>query len=816
MERALSVTSPMIPSAPVADDAAAERAAEIERRRAAREAAVAERVRIQAEHAASVAGRDTQEIPESVSPWSRPAPASSDTVMSPASGGSTFESLFGRTLPIWGGGLTLAIAGILVVKWSIDIGLLSPAVRVILGLLFGTGLVAGAEAARRFDISDDRIPQALSGAGVAAMYGSVIAASVLYGIIGDAVAMAGLVAVTVTGGALSLRFGAPSAALALAGGLAAPAIVGGEPNLPILSIYLAMVSAGAAWLGRIRGSSWLSGAAMAGVSLWSVGMIMSAPGGLDAAFAGLLILCAGFAIPVISRAEPSSVIRSAGVVAAVVQCGALVASGGHGAVQWTMLGAATALALLLSERTGMRSLPSVVLGVFVVTAVSWVSAAPVGLLVVLLVFGVMHAVHALFSLSVPERRDVIDAARLAVIPLISCAVFQVRFPGMEDAAAATLWGVGALLTFGAAAAVRGVLYTEVSRPAEAVGAAMATAAVALCLPREIVPAALVAAGAAFTLTRGWRVSTLAFSAFAAAASLPVVGEWLVGTVGRTLLASPVLIGDLPSAGDIAWTMPAAVAACLLAGWRVPALRTATAAAGCALGVVMLHTGWRSLTGISTEELFIARGMLDRTVWEAVLAAAAVLAWRVDRRLSAGLALASLAHFGIFTLGTFNPMWSAQAVGDLPLLNLVTVSHGVAIGLLWACGRVDLDDNWARARRICQMVLITMFAVGILRQIFGGDIPALVPVSGLEDVLRSVTAIAVAIGLLIHGLRTGVVDWRAGSLVLMLCAVTKVFLFDADGLDGLARVASFAALGFSLIGVGWLYSRLLPEGRTSVA
>ena len=52
-------------------------------------------------------------------------------------------------------------------------------------------------------------------------------------------------------------------------------------------------------------------------------------------------------------------------------------------------------------------------------------------------------------------------------------------------------------------------------PVEAVGAAMATAAVALCLPREIVPAALVAAGAAFTLTRGWRVSTLAFSAFAA-------------------------------------------------------------------------------------------------------------------------------------------------------------------------------------------------------------------------------------------------------------------------------------------------------------
>ena len=45
---------------------------------------------------------------------------------------------------------------------------------------------------------------------------------------------------------------------------------------------------------------------------------------------------------------------------------------------------------------------------------------------------------------------------------------------------------------------------------------------------------------------------------------------------------------------------------------------------------------------------------------------------------------------------------------------------------------------------------------------------------------------------------------------MLAAVAKVFLSDAAGLDGLARIASFAALGFSLIGIGWLYARYLPE------
>lgn len=43
---------------------------------------------------------------------------------------------------------------------------------------------------------------------------------------------------------------------------------------------------------------------------------------------------------------------------------------------------------------------------------------------------------------------------------------------------------------------------------------------------------------------------------------------------------------------------------------------------------------------------------------------------------------------------------------------------------------------------------------------------------------------------------------------MLGAMCKVFLWDASGLDGMVRIASFVALGFSLIGIGWLYARHL--------
>ena len=83
-----------------------------------------------------------------------------------------FEELFGTKLPIWAGGITLAVAGLFIVKYSIDAGLLSPAVRVVFGILFALALVIGAEASTRWKqtAEDPRIAQALAGAGVATAY----------------------------------------------------------------------------------------------------------------------------------------------------------------------------------------------------------------------------------------------------------------------------------------------------------------------------------------------------------------------------------------------------------------------------------------------------------------------------------------------------------------------------------------------------------------------------------------------------------------------------------------------------------------------
>src|SRR3546814_6643607 len=102
--------------------------------------------------------------------------------------------------------------------WSSDVAL--PIFQVIAGILFGLGLIGGAEYAWRNEdrLRDVRVPQALSGAGVATLYAAIMIAANVYGLIGPLFAFALLALVTATALGLPLRFGSPSALLGLAGG----------------------------------------------------------------------------------------------------------------------------------------------------------------------------------------------------------------------------------------------------------------------------------------------------------------------------------------------------------------------------------------------------------------------------------------------------------------------------------------------------------------------------------------------------------------------------------------------------------------------
>jgi uncharacterized membrane protein len=133
--------------------------------------------------------------------------------------------------------ISLALAGIFLVQYSIEEGLLPPTVRVALGFAFGIALVAAGEyIRRRFGDSEDSstayLPSTFTSAGIVTLFGVILAARVLYDIIGPEVALIGMVLVGAGALVLGWFYGPLLAAVGIIGALLAPFFVGGSSENP--------------------------------------------------------------------------------------------------------------------------------------------------------------------------------------------------------------------------------------------------------------------------------------------------------------------------------------------------------------------------------------------------------------------------------------------------------------------------------------------------------------------------------------------------------------------------------------------------------
>jgi len=181
-----------------------------------------------------------------------------------------FEERFGTQWVVWVGGLALALGGIFLVRYSIEQGWIGPGVRIMLGGLLATALVAAGEWTRRneirtgfADIPTAHIPGILTAAGTTVAYATVYAAYGLYGFLapGAAFVMLGVVALATL--AAALLHGPALAGLGLVGAYVAPFLVSTErPNFWALYLYLAVVTAASFGLARLRLWRWLAITAM--------------------------------------------------------------------------------------------------------------------------------------------------------------------------------------------------------------------------------------------------------------------------------------------------------------------------------------------------------------------------------------------------------------------------------------------------------------------------------------------------------------------------------------------------------------------------
>jgi len=747
---------------------------------------------------------------------------------------------------VWLGGACIALAGAFLVKYSIDVGLLGPGMRIALGILLGIVLLVAGDFMRRKSAT---IGQALTAAGVADLYASLFAAVALYQLIAPAFAFAILAVLTFIAIGLSLRHGPFVGLVGLAGGFVTPAVVStGEPHPAILLSYLYLLQLGALWLERQRNWWYLPAIANAGGLGWAF-LVLSTPlqdsGGIDAVAVPIYLIVVSASVFWLSPRSPT-------------------------ASDWPesrivgLASAAAAALLMLLWLANDDFQPG-----------DWAFVA------------VLAIVGAVSGRLRPQHE--ISAFALASVPIFGLLAWHMQFHPTYDLDhylwIATIFAVlgtggGYALLWGARNPERWSLLSAIYGAAVLAIAYWRLRDIDLLLPWSIVCLILSAVHLVFAeRLRNWRfkdlfyrrafgVHVLACAGFLAAAVplwverewLPVLWSlllpliaWVANKIeepwlrrGLWVAAPAVLIAVLVS-GFPAGNRP--IFNWLAYGLGVPTLCFAATAwlarrasdlrlmlllqAGALiLGFLLVTLEIRHLfhgAAFKTAPFGFAEAGTLTLLWGAL----ALATWRMaQRRGEARLrwiayGLAGLA--GLLTVivvwGMANPFLNPIPVYGLPILNTALYVFGSGFVLFMAMANMLRRSKLDAAQRHTTMSLAAATALidGLLgvsalnRHLFQGELIVLHVGSPLwSDAEYYGYSVA---WLIYGGLILALAIWRrlpalrhAGAGIVVL-VVFKVFLGDASGLTGLYRTASFLGLGLTLLALGYLYQRMLKRAES---
>jgi len=125
-----------------------------------------------------------------------------------------------------------------------------------------------------------------------------------------------------------------------------------------------------------------------------------------------------------------------------------------------------------------------------------------------------------------------------------------------------------------------------------------------------------------------------------------------------------------------------------------------------------------------------------------------------------------------------------------------------------------------------LAAVTSVGLGLLyftlevRRLYRGPILSGSEITDVEQYTYSAVWLAYGVTLLLAGLLLRSQPARLASAAVILITIAKVFLVDMSGITGVFRALSFIVLGLVLVGIGWLYQRLLfpkrpPSGPAAV-
>jgi len=809
---------------------------------------------------------DATATPEPEPVLSEATPQPSETPSQPAATppAISFEERFGTQWVVWVGGLALALGGIFLVRYSIEQDLIGPGVRVVLGALLAAGLIAAGEWTRRKEtlaglpgLPAVSIPAILTAAGTMTAYADVYAAYELYGFLssGAAFILLGLVALATL--AAALLHGPALAGLGLVGAYVTPLLIASDdPNYWALYLYLAVVTAAAFALARMRMWRWLAITAVVFCVFWVLPGLGEVK--FDTLAAQSFHIIVGFALVALivvagllfgPDAIPGRIdsMSSAALGAYLFAAALIVIFSGHEPLPLGLFAALTAATVAIAWRTDAAA-----------------AALPAGALLVALVFAswaVSFGIETLIAPSGPTAGAIPEPSTVAyTMHLLLGAGFAALFGIVGFMAQGRsgqplipmLWS--ACATFVPVAILAALYYRianfEASIPFAAIGLVLAgifAFAVEQLTKREPRPGlagseAIFATGAvaalalAFTmaLSKGWLTIALAVIVPGIAwicekRPLPAL-RWLAAVMVVLVVLrigwEPRIVGDTVGTTPIfnwllyGYGVPAA--AFWLAGYmlrkRADDVPARMIDSGAILFTVLLAV-WEIRHLVNGGDVYKQTAPLAEIALQVCVGLAMVIGLERLRERTASIvhnvgalviAVLTLAAI-VFGLGiAVNPFVTGDPVGG-PVINLILLGYGLPAllaGVLALMTRGIRPQAYSTTAAIVAVGLALSYLTLQVTRFYHGPVLTAGPTTDAEQYAYSAVWLVFGVLLLVAGFVLRSRSVRFASAAVVGLTVAKVFLWDMSDLTGIYRALSFIGLGIVLMGIGWLYQRLL--------
>ncbi|MBX9824431.1 MAG: DUF2339 domain-containing protein [Xanthobacteraceae bacterium] len=789
----------------------------------------------------------------------------------------SFEEKFGTRWTVWIGGVALALGGIFLVKYSIEAGLIGPGLRLFFGGLLAAALVAAGEWTRRNElvsgfagVSVAHIPSILTAAGTTCAYATVYAAYGLYGFLNPAVAFVLLGIVALATLAAALLHGPALAALGLVGAFVTPLLIStGTPNYWALYIYIAVVTSAAFGLARMRMWLWLAVTAVAFGLFWTLPGMQNTH--VDGLAAHLFHVIAGFALVaalIVSGflygpdAAPGEIdpVSSATLSAYLLGALLITLAARHDAAALIVFTLMIVATLGIAWRTDAAGGTIPVAAVFAaVVVLRWALAPEPGQLIapagpageaapqpaqfatgphLVLGFGFAILFGALGYLAqIRERAEercqataVLWSGCGVLVPLLMLVALYYRIAGFERSI--PFAGLALLL-----AAINGFAAEQLSKreqtktiiTAGALHATGTVAALALALTMSLEKGWLTVALALMVPGIAWIANARPvplLRALAAAATVLVIARvgWEPRIVGSSVGTTPIFNWILYGYG-----IPAVafwVAGHLLRKGADDKPTRMVEAAAILFTVLTLfleirhymHGGdiYKQASRLGELALQVCAGLATTIGLEHVRHRTQSVVHDVGALIIAALTAAGVV-LGLWM--TVNPWITGESVGGT-FFNLILLGYGIpAVLAIWLAmvTRGTRPEAYRITAAAFAVLLMLSYLTLEVRTLYQGPVLSRGGMSNAEQYIYSVVWLAYGVALLLFGIVFRSQPARFASALITLLTIGKVFLLDMAGLTGIYRALSFIGLGLVLVGIGWLYQRLLfPPRPTATA